>query len=472
MTVFKAPGLTVFGTGDGTQRVFRLGEPGQVVTSADIREVAVRGWQGEQKMYPHPRTNLALFSNDFANPAWAGSPSLVLDFARTQRVPSIVTFTRSTGGGRFNAQGQYEWLPANTPRIDYDPVTGECRGLLTEEQRTNLLTYSNDFSNAAWNKVGATVTPSAAMGPDGTMTASLLQESTASGLHNTYRNAISVTVGAAYSATIFAKPASGSRILRLASFGHTANIDLVSMEYNVFGSTAFSVSVSRAPNGFVRVALRGVVPPLSPSNIYISLAQSLASASNDYTGDGESGIYIWGAQLEAGAFPTSYIPTTDAQVTRAADIASVNELSPWYRADEGTLFVEFVPMHMTTGANWVASLSNSGTGTNDLIDVSFAANGSVRGRVITGGSGPSSTTVSGIVKSGAVTRATVAFKADDLICCANGVLGGRQAPSSLPIVNRLQIGRVGVFGYSPGHIRSIRYFPRRLSDAELQALTA
>ena len=247
----------------------------------------------------------------------------------------IITFTRASGGGRFNAAGVYEWLGNDVPRLDYDPVTLQPRGLLVEEQRTNLLTYSSEFDNAAWVKDGATVTPSAAMGPDGTMTASLLQESTASGLHNTARIGISVTVGATYSATIFAKPASGSRILRLASFGQVANIDLVSMEYNVFGSTAFSVSVSRAPNGFVRAAIQGVVSQTSSSNVYISLARSLASASNNYTGDGTSGIYIWGAQLEVGAFPTSYIPTTSAQVTRAADVASVNTLSPWYNSAAG-----------------------------------------------------------------------------------------------------------------------------------------
>lgn len=69
-------------------------------------------------------------------------PSLRLDFVNNPHLDPRVTFTRTTGGGRFNANGQYEWLPANVPRIDYDPVTGECLGLLIEEQRTNLLTDS------------------------------------------------------------------------------------------------------------------------------------------------------------------------------------------------------------------------------------------------------------------------------------------------------------------------------------------
>jgi len=99
-------------------------------------------------------------------------PSLNLNFARSQKLDPRITFTRTSSATRVNSDGLIEVVPANSPRFDFDPVTGECLGLLIEEQRTNLWNNSNDFT--VWTKqtsgagsVGIAVT-NATLSPDGT----------------------------------------------------------------------------------------------------------------------------------------------------------------------------------------------------------------------------------------------------------------------------------------------------------------
>jgi hypothetical protein len=114
-------------------------------------------------------------------------PSLNLDFANSQSVDPRITFTRASTATRVNANGLIEVVASNSPRIDFDPATQVCKGLLIEEQRTNLLTYSENFDNAAWGKQSVTVNANAAIAPDGTLTADKLIESTTNAVHYVYR---------------------------------------------------------------------------------------------------------------------------------------------------------------------------------------------------------------------------------------------------------------------------------------------
>ena len=131
-------------------------------------------------------------------------PSLLLDFSNSGRVDPRITFSRASTATYFDNKGVLRTAPTGVPRIDYDPATGKCRGLLVEEQRTNLLTYSEQFGGGLWNTTRATITENAAVAPDGTITADKLVEAAAIGSRYVYRSA-SVTGGVAHTLSVFAK---------------------------------------------------------------------------------------------------------------------------------------------------------------------------------------------------------------------------------------------------------------------------
>jgi hypothetical protein len=118
----------------------------------------------------------------------------------------IITFTRSSTGTYFDANGMLQVAAVNQPRFDHDPVTGAPLGILIEEQRTNLLTYSNDFANAVWTKLASTVVANAVLSPDGTLTASKLQEDSSLSNHTLGRS-VMPTAGQAYTYSGFVKAA-------------------------------------------------------------------------------------------------------------------------------------------------------------------------------------------------------------------------------------------------------------------------
>lgn len=394
----------------------------------------------------------------------------------------LITFTRSTGGGRFNAQGVYEWLPANQPRIDYDPVTGECRGLLIEEQRTNLLTYSSDFSNAVWNKTAVTITSNTSPSPSGLVDANKVIETTTNGQHELLRP-ISAAANSPHSCSIYMKKGErkyGYCGIYSAAGRNVIVVDLDTGEItqnNYTGAESFrAADVTYVGDGWYRLTVALTTSSTGFYSVFGPSATGNPAQINgrpSYQGDGTSGIYIWGAQLEAGSFPTSYIPTTTAQVTRAADVASVNVLSPWFNPEQGTLFVEAVPAGFAPSINTGWLSLDDGT-TANLIEVrSWGPLKSIAtGRAAAGAVG-SIIEATNKLSEGAVARVALSYDAASGSLAKGGELIGSTAYSAAPSgIDRLRIGRRALGGPFTGHIRSLRYFPRRLSNTELQALTA
>jgi hypothetical protein len=186
------------------------------------------------------------------------------------------------------------------------------------------------------------------------------------------------------------------------------------------------------------------------------------------TGNGTDGILFWGAQLEAGAFPTSYIPTTTTALTRSADVASVNTLSPWYNATAGTIYAEAVCV-VPTSVSFVAQF-------NDLTTSNFIDGAryqtTLRTLVNTGGVNQS-TLIPGTA-AGAVNKTALAYAANDIAMSANGAAALTDTSATIPTVTRLWLGDDGSGSprYLNGYLRRITYYPVRLTNAQLQNLTA
>ena len=391
-----------------------------------------------------------------------------------------ITFTRSTTATYYDQSGVLSTAAIDAPRFDYDPATLAPLGLLIEEQRTNLLLYSQQFDNAAWNKtlgtVTVTVTADSATSPDGTVDADKVITANATGDH-VIAQVASVTSGTTYTQSWFLKAAELNwvQVTESTGFGSTQfqNINLSDGTVGN-GNYGSAVSVKSVGNGWYRVSVTDTATATSASGRFLLalLTSNVAARLTDVTGNGTDGIFIYGGQLEAGAFATSYIPTVASQVTRAADVAVMTgtNFSSWYNATEGTLFGQ---------ADWMG-LSNN--------DYFFAINNGATSNII--GIGVSNAPLTRfIVIDGTVTQASIsgstpvanvafkiagAYQVNNFAAATNGTLGPVDTSGTVP-TGMSEVSLTSSFGNANlfnGHIRQIVYYPRRLSNAELQGITS
>ena len=404
--------------------------------------------------------------------ALATQPTLLLNFLSGTTLDSRVTFTRGTTATFVGSNGLIQTAAINTPRFDFDPVTLAPRGLLIEEQRTNLLVRSEAFDNASWAKGNATVSANSTTAPDGTASADTLI-SAASTAATFAQQAVAPTA-AAHTFTVYAK-ASGAQFVQLlwssANSTNFANFDLSAG--TVTAGTYTSASITNAGSGWYRISITSTLAAAAGAvNIYL-VNSGAASRGASFTGNGTSGVFLWGAQLEVGAFATSYIPTVASQVTRSADNAVMTgaNFSQWYNQSEGTVLFEGGRFDDTPNfaAGW--GISN-GTASNEM----YITRASATPRAYTRTSGGADGDLNGVQTWPLNTSAKVAFafKVDDMALVFNGSAAITDTSAAVPPVAQLQVGRRAVAvptSYWNGHIRQIVYYNTRLSNAQLQALT-
>ena len=228
-------------------------------------------------------------------------------------------------------------------------ITGATFGprvpmILIEPSSENLLTYSEDFSHGSWTKDRATLIGNSITSPDGSLNASKLVESVTTGTHRTWTQA--TTTAAPHSFSVFAKAGERKRIsLRDNQIGNSAVFDLESGSV-ISGSGG---SIAQAANGFFRITLTGTYAAAGTRHEIYVLPDNATTANTSYTGDGTSGLYIWGAQVETGSVATSYIPTSGSTVQRAADdlVISGSAFSGFFNGSEGTFYLELVDRQVT-----------------------------------------------------------------------------------------------------------------------------
>jgi hypothetical protein len=349
-------------------------------------------------------------------------------------------------------------------------VTLQPKGLLIEEQRSNLLTYSDDWSNAVWSKGGITVLSNVLTAPSGTVTADLLTEDATNAAH-----ASANLVGTADSIktlSVYAKQGSGTRFLHLYTTNSGAYANFNVTAGTVTASASCNASIQPVGNGWFRCVMTPT--DLNNYNFVVSLSNSgSATRAPTYTGDGTSGIYVWGAQLEAGAFATSYIPTVASQVTRAADSASMigNNFARWYNQTEGTLYSDVVFNSGSVPADQLVFQVDNGSNDQRHKISRYAAvfYGTTR---ITG-----STVVDmslGTANGNTAYKVDYAYKVNDFAGTSNAGTVATDTSGAVPVpLTTANIGRNGVGGeFLNGTIKRIAYYPRRLANTELTSITS
>jgi len=335
------------------------------------------------------------------------------------------------------------------PRLDYDPVTLQPRGLLVEEARTNLLTYSEQFNDASWSKIGtASVTANTYVAPDGTTTGDTLSGATgdtAVTSTNTMERVPTVLSSTAYTFTIYVRSA---------------------------GSTTVKLTLRDASTGAVQSV--SATPTATWTRLTVSLTTGAATTQMNIRVGGTNGdIAIWGAQLEAGAFATSYIPTIASTVTRSADVATISGslFSQWWNQSTGTFVFE--------GSILAAATAEHQSGFN-------VANGSFpvvlrfndrfgAGMRYLNSDASLDIAVAPVLAANVVNKGATAYSgATDAALCRNGGAVGTDTSYNASAANTavfLGSNSTGAGAFLNGHIRSIRYYPVRAADFQLQALT-
>ena len=270
-------------------------------------------------------------------------PSLDLRFALTKKLDPRITFTRGSTGTYFGSDGIMRTAGVNEPRFDHDPITGQSLGLLIEESRTNLLTSSIPQAGV-WSSINTTLISNSEIAPDGTQTATLINSDLTYGARYINLNS-SLTTATNYTQTFFVK-AGTTRFIQVApSTGFTATI-FANFELSGDGiigtSTVDSASIQRFPNGWYRIRVTQIsTSTTSSGRMLLVLGTSLTNGRLPNNTPVLS-CYVWGAQLEVGAFATSYIPTTASIVPRSVDngVMRGTNLSSWYNQTEGTFFTD------------------------------------------------------------------------------------------------------------------------------------
>lgn len=276
-------------------------------------------------------------------------PSLILDFKTrhylqgTRRpekgygIHDLLTVERATPKRVYSASGKLVEVPAHEPAYQHDPVTGEPQGILIEESRTNLLTWSEDLTNADWSSTRVTITSTQQVTPGGAVSdVSFFAgvETTGSGCY-AFK---SITPPAGnYVQSCWAK-AAGKKVLHLRGnnetgfLDHNAKFDLDTLSFIQAPEVSGGYEVC---GDWIRVWQVVSYGGSSGNAAFFGVANDDGTPYND----SENGIYIWGAQLEEGSHPSSYTPTEDAQVTRAADRV-FRTLGDEFNPSEGTLYLD------------------------------------------------------------------------------------------------------------------------------------
>lgn len=403
-------------------------------------------------------------------------PRLALDFTTASLDPRVTVTRALNTATRINSSGLVATVNANLPRFDYDPSTLTCRGLLIEESRSNAILYSEDFSNGNWAKTGVTIGSNAVVAPDGNTTADNVIEDGSTGLHIT-QQFFTFANATAYTFSVFVKPSLRTWVqifLPTAAFGAAQggyfNLSGAGSLGNATGTPTLR-TITALPNGWYRCTITATSTAAAGGNVGITCAS--ANGTNSYAGsNGSTALTLWGADLEVGAFPTSYIANlATGSTTRNADVVQMTgaNFSSWFNASEGAFLAKFsFPAIPASQFRYVLS-ANDGTATNFIAIAGNTTSNVPAGRVITS-SVTQASMGGGAISNNQQIAGVLAYKLNDFAYSQGGATTGTDGSGTVPTVNRLEIGAL-VGSYANCHMQRISYWPQRITNSETLAFS-
>ena len=396
------------------------------------------------------------------------SGTIYLWGAQLEQRSSATAYTPTTSSPIVKYQPALQTAASGAARFDHSPTTGESKGLLIEEARTNLIPYSADFSNSAWVKVRAAVYSNQVIAPDGTQTADNVVGTTVSGEHYIQDDLTAAT--GTFTDSVFVK-ANGvtSFIIDPVHVGadegatQTATFNLSNGTIGSLPSNT-TATITDVGNDWYRCTLTFTITGTLSGSYGVRLRLSV-------TGDGYKGVHLWGAQREAGSFATSYIPTSGSTVTRPLENAEITDIS-FLNPTELTVYFESEQAPNHEYRRWFAF----GNNTNGTMEYSIWSdpNGYINSYVRINGVNQSS--VSTQIAEGTDVKIAYSIAEGKVAMSVNGAAAGTGTSVNLAGVNltRLRIGRGEENGsnrFAGKPIKKLAVYPKALSDATLKAMT-
>jgi hypothetical protein len=417
------------------------------------------------------------------NPYGPSAASLNLDFTASNTLDPRITFTRATTATFFNSSGVLSTAASGAARFDYNPTTLAPQGLLIEEQRTNSI-RNNTMVGAVAGTPGTNPTNwDITVSPSG-ITTEIVGTGVEDGI--TYIDVRYFGTGSG-SASPQIRPETTTGIVAAAGQTWTASYYLRIVGGSTTGLSAFSqIWQERDAAG---VSLNTVVVTISaPTTAALKTQRSILTRTLTDAGTArltnriqftcangvavDITLRIGLPQLELGAFATSVIPTTTTALTRNADAASMTgtDFSSWYNQTEGTFVVNFAIPNATDSRSQLTA--GDGTANERIIITNSSSLAGTAFRVVDGGSDQCDISRSQSFANNATVKVAGAYKVNDFAISQNGGSVGTDTSGTLPTVTTLFIGTNGVAQYSNSYISRIAYYPVRLANTTLQALTA
>jgi len=394
----------------------------------------------------------------FGNGQWAtgNGTALAYNDENANFKPLPFDFTRASSGTTVNQSGLIETVGSGIPRIDF---LGNTKGaLLLEPSRTNLTLYSEDLSNSYWAKQNGSITSNAIASPSGVKNADLFTENTSTSDHAIFDIVSYFVSGTTYTISFFAK-SNGRTKLELASANSgtcpTGRFDLEAKTANAT-NTSFGAKIEDYGNGWFKCSVSRVAPNSGIDLPYYATVINFGTLS--YTGDGTSGMYLWGMQAEEGSYATSYIPTSGSAVTRVADVCSQTTPDGVIGQTEGTIYAE-VKIDGLKNSNTIVTLHNGSFSEYLVIAGNLAGN--INAYIF-----------AGTYAVDSVVKCAMAYKQNDVAFYINGVLIGTDSSATMPSTSIFDVGSISFGNYTlHGSVKQAQLYNTRLSNSELQALT-
>jgi len=373
---------------------------------------------------------------------------------------------RGTTATRVNSAGLIESVGVNIPRIDY--TNGSCPSILVEPQRTNLMLRSEDIDNASWSKINSSVTANTAVSPSGILNAdkAILNigvnplATDATGLSQ-----IQTITSGVYTYSIFAK-AGERNIIRWRDGGFSGNYLVVNLINGTFtnGEPTRFVNPKVIPynNGWYRISF--TTGTITNPSVY-----PLRFGDVGQTGDGVSGGFVWGAQLELGAYGTSYIPTVASTVTRNADVISKTGISSLIGQTEGTIFTEFNFTNVGT-EKYIVNLKD--VASSNVISFRRLTSGEIR-FVLTATTSSGTTNQSTAVLPNGNYKIAYKYISGSIKIFINGSLLFTLTPTFTfgSAISIIELGNQGTSSQINDSIKQLQLYKTALTDTECIALT-
>ena len=420
-------------------------------------------------------------------------PSLNLNFARSKTLDPRITFTRTSTGTYVDESGVIRTAVADEPRFDHDPVTGESLGLLIEEGRSNIKIRSEELQSDFSRAQITTISQNEIISPDGLQTADGIVPNvtlTAHYLDKVLTSTSGITASQNICCSAFFKKGVGRDVLLQiyeesgnAYHGVQFNFETETLtfrnsnEYTNGGGVTTDYGVIKYPNGWYRLWVAGY-PNTTTTGRRYRIRLTDASGVPDFSGDAVSSyVYSWGVQVEAGAFPTSYIPTQGSTATRTKEYPTISgtDFTDFYNPSEGTFYVRYSMKgyYATDGFNRIFEISDGGS-TNRFSALLRGINDDIYEGAVWGINFNTS-----LITFGDFYTYIVGYKENDFQRYAidrNGNIDSNTDTSvevSSFIPTELNIGYQadGDSRQLDGHISQLLYYPTRLPNSQLQTLT-